>query len=181
FVTRYEKHPAQVWFNEGSGRLRDSGQALGHGENWRVTLGDLDGDRDLDALLIGTFDTSTSPGVVQPHEVWFNDGKGSFSNSGQRLTDVDGDGDLEAVIVEREGIAIWMNQGKGTFRERARLTRPDTDCRALAMGDLDGDGKIDLFLARFSQCEVWINRGRGEFKRGQFFAENLYSLSVALG
>jgi hypothetical protein len=80
--------------------------------------------------------------------VWLNDGKGHFTDSGQRLgrhggydavlVDLDGDGKLDAIAVEPEGISIWMNQGKATFRERGpRLSRrADTDCRGLGAGRL---------------------------------------------
>jgi hypothetical protein len=193
FVTRYEKHPNQVWFNDGSGRFRDSGQTLGEAECWRVALGDLDRDGDLDAFVIGTFNTFTSPGVGQPHEVWLNNGKGVLTTSGQRLggtggydaclTDLDADGDLDAVVVDLGGIAIWINQGNARFREQGpRLSAgSEKDCRGLAVGDLDGDGDLDILLARLSQCEVWTNRGRGQFDAGQILAAGLPSISVALG
>ncbi len=193
FVSRYEKNPNQVWFNGGAGRFRNSGQSLGQAESWRVSLGDLDRDGDLDAFAIGTFDTFTSPGVVQPHEVWLNDSKGIFTHSGQRLggtggydaclIDLDTDGDLDAAVVERSGIALWINDGKASFSERgSRLSdRAEADCRGLAVGDLDRDGDIDIVLTRLSQCEVWLNRGEGRFDLGPVFAGNFQSISVALG
>jgi hypothetical protein len=192
FVTRYEQHPNQVWFNDGKGHFKNSGQALGQADNWRVVLGDLDGDGDLDAFLIGAFNTFTSP-QGQPHEVWLNDGKGRFTDSGQRLggdggydavlIDLDGDGDLDAVVVEPGGIRIWLNDGKGTFREHGRRlsSRADSDCRGLAMGDLDGDGLPDIFLARLGPCEVWLNRGGGQFELGQVLPSGFRTFSVALG
>ena len=193
FVTRYEKHPNQVWLNDGTGRFRDSGQSLGQGENWRVALGDLDRDGDLDAFVVGTFDSFTSPGVLQPHDVWLNDGKGVFAHNGQplrggggndaRLIDLDGDDDLDAVVAEREGIVIWSNQGNATFREGGpRLSGGgERDGQDLEMGDLDGDGDLDIVFARRSQCETWINRGQVQFALGPVFARELQTMSVALG
>jgi hypothetical protein len=191
FVTRYERHPNQVWFNDGKGSFRNSGQSLGIAENWRVTLGDLDRDGDLDAFVVGISESSTSP-RGQPHEIWLNDGKGKFTRSTQplrgdgydvRLIDLNGDSNLDAVIAERDGIAIWLNEGNATLRERPpRLSRrAELDGRALSMGDLDRDGDTDIIFARTSQCEVWINRGQGEFDPGAIFATNFQSISVALG
>ncbi len=190
FVTRYEKHPNLVWFNDGAGRFRNSGQSLGAAENRRVTLGDLDRDGDLDAFVTGT-QSSTSPDP-QPNEVWLNDGKGVFTRVERpvgiggydaRLIDLDQDKDLDAIVSEREGIDIWINDGNATFRERGpRLSgRAEADARTPAIGDLDGDGDFDLVLARPSQCEVWINRGQGEFNLGHLCAANSQSISVALG
>jgi hypothetical protein len=193
FVTRYEKNPNQVWFNDGAGQFRNSGQSLGQEGNWRVALGDLDGDGDLDAFVIGAFNMSTSPGVAHPREIWLNDGKGFFTDTGQRLggtggydarlIDLDGDGDLDAVVVELGGIAIWTNQGKATFRERGpRLgDGSDTPVCALAMGDLDGDGKLDIFSARGGRGEVRRNRGEGRFELEQVLDRSFEAISVALG
>lgn len=54
--------------NINTGTFVDSGQDVGGAAGNVVALGDLDGDDDLDAFV--------------KHEVWFNDGRGSFSDSG---------------------------------------------------------------------------------------------------
>ena len=191
FVTRYERHPNQIWLNEGKGAFRNSGQSLGLADNWRVALGDLDGDGDLDAWVVGALDTFTSP-EGQPDELWLNDGKAVFTNSGRSfgrkgghdvvLVDLDADRDLDAMVVELEGIRTWIHQGKAEFREREpRLSgRPDTDCHDLGLGDLDQDGDLDVFLARVGPSEVWFNRGQGKFESGQVLPRGFRTYSVAL-
>ena len=74
-----------------------------------VALGDMDGDGDLDAFF---GNNALPPGeegterVLQPNQVWWNDGAGNFTDSGQSLGraatkavalgDLDGDGKLDA-------------------------------------------------------------------------------------
>ena len=50
----------------------DSGQSLGSSTSRDVSLGDVDGDGDLDAFVANQF---------QGNRVWLNDGSGSFTNS----------------------------------------------------------------------------------------------------
>ncbi len=114
----------EVWLNSGGGQsgkpgiFTDSGQRLGSGDSMQVILSDLDGDSDLDAVLV----VRNALHV----EVWLNDGHGYFSDSGQRilhpqaqaytLGDVDGDGDADLFAGWYEtGYAVWWNRGNGTF------------------------------------------------------------------
>ncbi|MEM7394588.1 MAG: DUF11 domain-containing protein, partial [Verrucomicrobiota bacterium] len=121
--------------------------------------GDLDGDRDLDIFFVS--DNS-------PHQVWFNDGSGTFTDSGQRfgnrgggvqLGDLDGDGDLDAFVGVRnfEPDQIWLNDGAGTFSDSG-LALGASLSQGLALGDLDADGDLDAFVStRVEVNRVWLN------------------------
>ena len=87
------------------GVFASSDQKLGKGSH--ATLGDVDGDSDLDAL--------TCQGL------WLNDGDGTFRGPGTSfdvpdcggvwLGDVDGDGDLDALIASRkQDNELWLNE-----------------------------------------------------------------------
>jgi hypothetical protein len=126
--------------------------------------------------------------------VHFNGMSGDFyfpeiMGSGAALFDYDGDGDLDAFLVQGA-----MLGGKGldeaTFPPRdrpprGRLYRNDLrpggeprfvdvtaasgiDSRgygvAAAVGDFDNDGRPDLYLANFGPNQLWRNRGDGTFE-----------------
>jgi hypothetical protein len=155
--------------NDGDGHFSDTGQELtqqGHG----VGLGDLDGDGDLD-LFIPCHGTG-SASADKPSRVYLNDGQGVFHDSGQdlgdtslsgngvHLADVDGDGDLDAIVAYYErGNWVYLNDGRANF-ELSEITFP-TDS---AWGDLDADGDVDVF---FKEGEVGyqaaLNDGTGGF------------------
>ena len=183
--------PETVWLNDGTGRFT-SGGSFGAGSSIGLALGDIDGDGDLDAVVAN--DGS------EAETVWLNDGTGHFSaqpttpsfgagnSQDVALGDVDGDGDLDAVVANAGGQAetVWLNDGTGRFS--AQPTAPSFgtgDSRAVALGDLDGDGDLDAVVANYSnQPEtVWLNDGTGRFTpqptTPSFGAEN--SRDLALG
>jgi FG-GAP-like repeat len=104
----------------------NSGQALGSSDTTAVALGDLDGDNDLDALVMNYQN--------EPDRVWLNDGNGSFTDSGQviefscsssiALGDLDGDNDLDTFVGKSSANEVWLN----IFTD---------------IGDLDKDGDVD--------------------------------------
>jgi hypothetical protein len=153
----------RVWINDGTGVFTDSGQLLGEGVSLVVALGDLDGDRDLDAFV-----TNYNYPMGEPDEVWINDGTGVFTQSSQLLGsgvslglgvgDLDSDGDLDALVCQLEGGVIWLNDGAGAFSDTGQLLNL---CAFPGLGDLDGDGDLDSFMANSNFApwpnEVWFN------------------------
>jgi hypothetical protein len=108
------------------------------------------------------------------------------------LGDVDGDGDLDAIVANTgfpvSGQArLWINQGgaqggtPGVFAESPQ----DFGARnseAVSFGDLDGDGDLDIFLGHEADGDrVWLNDGSGAFTdSGQSLGAD-QSWDVALG
>jgi len=114
FQTRSE--PALIFVNDGAGRFTDSGQRLAAVRNAGISLGDLDGDGDLDLALTD---------YMEPCQIWLNNGSGQFADSGFRfgddqfyrhtyLGDLDGDGDLDIFLatfgMDGGPNEIWFNQ-----------------------------------------------------------------------
>ena len=145
----------------------DSGQRLGAARSWDTSLGDLDGDGDLDAFVANESPTD------QGNAVWLNDGQGHFVISeqnighgmGVELGDLDGDGDLDAFITSwHQASTVWLNNGgvqdgtPGTYSDSGQsLGSPDS--WDVALGDLDGDGDLDALIAKTAANTVWLNEG----------------------
>ncbi len=166
--------PNKIYFNDGSGHLFDSGQVLGNSASHAVALGDLDGDGDLDAFI----------GNRDEDELWINQGGaqagilGQFAVSDQRIAnrstqkidlgDVDGDGDLDALlnVASRRSMdpELWLNDGNARFDPSwQKLQIPSM--QVYTLGDLDNDGDLDIFAGSFDEgYGVRRNDGSGNFE-----------------
>jgi uncharacterized protein (DUF2141 family) len=162
----------RVLLNDGLGNFSDSGQRLGETDSSSVALGDMDSDGDLDALV----------GTRNGAAVWINQGSaqggktGVFASSGQKiagsqttavfLQDLNGDGNLDALIAGVEQADIWWNDGHGFFKRSDQHLRY-SNRNGLAVGDFSGDGYADIFAGTLEEdYTVWLNQGRGTFQAG---------------
>jgi hypothetical protein len=90
---------------------------------------------------------------------------GSIRTKAVFLADLDGDGDLDALIARVWGAEVWWNDGQGEYhRSEVRFEyREDT---GVAVADFDGDGDQDIFTGRNEyDYEVWWNDGKGVYSR----------------
>ena len=101
--------------------------------------------------------------------------------------DVDGDGDLEAVVANVTGAnQVWINQGGAAGFVESGKALEFRSATSVALGDLDGDGDLDAFLItdlENSFNQVWFNPAgtSGLFNfSGQAFGDS-HSTAVALG
>ena len=163
---------SDVFVNDGSGVFSPGADLSGNrtAYNTAGAAGDLDGDGDLDIMQGNTYGAN---------RVFFNDGSGNFTDSGQSLTtsggtdsiklaDFDGDGDLDALeAVNGAANRIWINDGAGVFAGVSTIGGFD-GTKDIDVGDVDGDGDVDLLLVNNDEggdqsVRIWTNDGAGIF------------------
>ncbi|WP_339814217.1 VCBS repeat-containing protein [uncultured Imperialibacter sp.] len=107
---------------------------------------------------------------------------GSSQSQNVALGDLDGDGDLDAFVVNvGQPNKIWVNNGDGSFTDSGQLLGT-SNSYAVALGDLDSDGDLDAFEVNSTQPnKIWTNDGSGNFTDSGQELGIEKSLGVALG
>jgi len=153
-----------------------------------IELGDLDGDGDLDALIL---DARRAPA----YRIADNDGTGTFTVgppsripgrfggelNQASLVDLDRDGDLDAVVPLWDSLRVLTNRGGGRFTPGQRLI-VGRDPSTTAVADFDDDGYLDLISTSGAEVEhtrdayhgagsVWFHQGSARGFRAPQWAE----------
>ncbi len=163
---RPDDYADEIWFNDGWGNFVQGDQLLGSDPTVEVSLGDLDGDGDLDLVSLSD---------RYPGSVWLNDGNGEFTDSyqslytgyssGAALGDLDGDGDLDLFVVNSNLYPgrVFFNDGDAHLVDSGQAIGFG-DTLGVDLGDLDGDGDLDALYSDFDALRTAINDGKGHFQ-----------------
>lgn len=157
----------------------DSGQNLGNLTSSRVSLGDIDNDGDLDAIV-----SNWNHRIMQDSKIWLNNGKGIFSENTQTLPsslyntslgDLDTDDDFDIWMNGR----VWINDGNGHFS----LSSSSYLRGYSALGDLDNDHDLDVFVTSVDDHinRVYFNDSTGNFTDNGQNMQQKCGNAVALG
>jgi hypothetical protein len=128
-----------------------------------AALFDMDGDGDLDALLVQS-GTLGGPDTGPRHRLYRNDGSGRFADvtagsgvdvagygMGVATGDYDGDGDPDVYITNLGANVLLRNDGGGRFTDvtAAAGVAGSGWSTSAAFVDIDADGWLDLFVTRY--------------------------------
>ncbi len=141
---------------------------------------DVDGDGDLDLLLLGSNESFTAVA-----KLYINQGDGGFSElfetpfeglteGSVNFADVDQDGDPDVMM---SGLSnnneaqsrLYLNDGSANFTENQTVALQPLSNGANTFVDLDLDGDLDLLMTGMSMNEeasaqLYLNNGMGDFE-----------------
>ena len=141
-------------------------------KTWSASLGDLDGDGDLD-LITGNYN--------QVDRVYLGNGSGAFAAGSDvetgttnctlsaSLGDLDGDGDLDLITGNYIQVnQVYLGNGSGAFAAGSDVETGTTNkTYATSLGDLDGDGDLDLITGNNGEVNrMYLGNGSGAFAAG---------------
>jgi FG-GAP-like repeat len=156
------------------------------------------------ALATGDINHDGFPDIVAAShfgtvQTLLSDGRGGFTEKLLRkedgyvdaqLADLNGDGQLDLILLgfQKTGIEVFLGDGTGNWRIHTTLPErrpgPSMPGRALVVGDLNGDGHLGI-VAAFQRWGIYIyyGDGRGGFTGGlvEFYSPTREFKSLALG
>ena len=151
-------------------------------------FGDIDGDGDLDLVLVDWGQGNPMHNEGGAVLLWLNDGHGHFTQATQaipalhikfswdlELADVDRDGALDILVSCKRcshGVLL-MNIGHGTFRDESERLPASSNNYAYGVKDLNNDGYVDLVSINDGwglQEQVLFNDGHGYFTQAASLA-----------
>ena len=165
-ATGNDNAPCQILLNDGSGRFTLKGTFGSVSSVRSLKIADVDKDNDQDILV-------TCRG--RSNWIYLNDGKAGFdteiefgtasdSTIDVEVGDVNGDGNNDLVLANRDGQpnAWLLNEGQLKFSKPVPFGNPKSNSRSVAIGDFNADGKLDWAIGNIGQPNsLFLGDGSG--------------------
>lgn len=132
-------------------------------------LNDLNGDTNLDVLVINSGSESSHPGDLA---VFLGNGDGTLRDPvfyavgdqpvSMALGDLNKDGFQDVVTANfaSGNLAVLLGKGDGTFQPA--VFYPTGAVSSVALGDLDGDARLDVVVSAFNAQSIAVLFGKGD-------------------
>ncbi len=166
----------QLWNNNGNGTFVNIATQAGvecvDQKSVQVLAGDLDGDRDMDLVILRE---------NAPAKIFLNELLGKYrelelpglelrGDLGGALQDLNGDGKLDLVLLggAPARLQLWFGDGHGQFQADqpfaavSQAAESWGQLQGIRVADMDFDGDLDLICAG-SQVHLLLNDGLGRF------------------
>jgi hypothetical protein len=181
-VHRAEQGGLKAFFGNGARGFTD-GPTTAAGFPGRLVQADFnrDGRADLAVGQLSGFQTTAAI------EVWLGRGDGTFTRSSRTevawhhfdVGDVDRDGVTDLLVSSDTGVAVWLEDGRGSVKE-TKVFGDGKPWFGFALGDLNEDGRLDLavveggllfgqFIDPLSRFTIARGNGDGTFEAGESF------------
>jgi hypothetical protein len=151
-----------------------------------VAIADLNGDGYLDLVVAN--ECASGPGSCTGEvSILLGNGNGTFQTPARyssggggtfsvAIGDLRGNGTLDIVAVNQDGVGVLLGNGDGTVQSPVVYSSGGYDSVSLGIGDFNGDGKLDLVVANYcltlADCQnenngavgVLLGNGDGTFQ-----------------
>lgn len=192
---------SKVYTNNGSGAFSlSTTNVIDGAQNGAVQLRDFNGNNNADMMLFGLNSAGNPIG-----QIYLNDGNGRLTNANSQAigvrrgkpdyADVDGDGDLDCMVIGQTAgntgsTQLLLNNGMGAFEVDTLNNFPAFFAGSIAFGDIDGDNDQDVIISGNSIAstngngvtKLYTNNGSGVYT--EVFGTNfpgLYDAYVDFG
>ena len=156
-----------------------SGAAMGDGLSSSatrgITLGDFDGDGDLDAAVANSdneinlvYENTAGSFSTAPTNL----GTDAANSRSIKAGDMDLDGDIDLVVGNRSSLLVWhRNDGTGTFSDAIPVNARTDRVWPIELVDLDGDGDLDIIEGQEANRVNRIHRNQAANNSNTTFVE----------
>jgi methionine-rich copper-binding protein CopC len=173
YALNYVSYAATVRLNDGKGNFSGSTAIVSSAYDVnKIATGDLDGDGKMDIVLAGAnplagyrYRQAYLLSIHLGSNTFVGDVTQDYPVTSIALGDLDGDGDLDMLTTNSNGVVLRFNSGTGSFNTGTGVAFAGK-ASDVAVADVDGDGDLDLLVSQGSTVSVRLNNGQGVFSGG---------------